>query len=33
LELYDHTTPEGETKNLAKENPVLAAKLEALLSK
>jgi iduronate 2-sulfatase len=27
LELYDHTTPEGETKNLAKEEPGLAKKL------
>jgi iduronate 2-sulfatase len=27
LELYDHTTPEGETKNLAKEEPDLAKKL------
>ena len=27
LELYDHTTPEGETTNLAKEEPGLAKKL------
>ena len=28
-ELYDHTTPEGETKNVAAENPELVAKLRA----
>lgn len=33
LELYDHTTPAGETKNLAQENPELAADLAAKLTK
>jgi len=33
LELYDHTTPAGETKNLAPEKPELAAKLDSLLSR
>ena len=32
LELYDHTTPEGETKNIARENPNLANELSAKLS-
>lgn len=31
LELYDHTTPAGETKNLAQENPDLAKKLAKFL--
>ncbi|HBF16636.1 MAG TPA: iduronate-2-sulfatase, partial [Verrucomicrobiales bacterium] len=32
LELYDHTSPEKETKNIAKENPELANKLAAKLT-
>ena len=32
LELYDHTTAKGETKNLAKEKPGLATKLAAKIS-
>jgi iduronate 2-sulfatase len=32
LELYDHTSPERETKNIAKENPELANKLAAKLT-
>ncbi|MDB4355483.1 sulfatase-like hydrolase/transferase, partial [Akkermansiaceae bacterium] len=32
LELYDHTSPAGETKNIAKESPDLATKLAERLS-
>jgi|TARA_B110000037_G_scaffold222789_1_gene299575 iduronate 2-sulfatase len=33
VELYDHTTPEGETKNLAASGPELVSELKAQLAK
>jgi len=33
VELYDHTTPEGETRNVAKTNPELVAKLKQQIAK
>jgi iduronate 2-sulfatase len=32
-ELYDHTTPEGETKNLAESKPDIVKELSALMEK